>query len=389
MNYDFDKLVDRRDTNSLKWDADADRDIISMWIADMDFEVAKPITDALRKRIEHPIFGYTKVPDSYYESMINWFGRRHGLTIEKDWIQPIMGVVPAISCVIKAMTKPGDSVLILAPAYNGFFPTVSNNGCNAELSPLKPVDDTYEIDFEDFERRAAKPETKLFLLCNPHNPGGRVWRRDELEKLHEICLRHNVVVASDEIHCEIVMPGYKHIPFMTLSEEALDNCIMMGSPTKGFNFAGLHIANIVCKNPEWRAKINKAINENEVCDLNSFGILALQAAYNESEDWLDGMCQYVYNNYLALREFFAKEMPSLKVVRLEGTYLAWVDISSTGMTSVDLCEKMKNEGKVWMNDGVMYGDPEPYQHIRINIACPKSRMMEGLKRMAEVVKPLL
>ena len=360
-----------------------------MWVADMDFEVAKPITDALHKRIDHAIFGYTLAPDSYYQSIINWFSRRHGLTIEKEWIQPITGVVPAVSCVIKAMTKPGDSVLILAPAYNGFFPAVRNNKCNAEMSPLIPVDDTYEIDFEDFEARAAKPEVKLFLLCSPHNPGGRVWRRDELERLNEICLRHNVVVASDEIHCEIVMPGYKHIPFMTLSKEALDNCIMMASPTKGFNFAGLHIANIMCNNPEWRKKIDRAINDNEVCDLNAFGLVALQAAYDESEDWLDAMCRYVYNNYLTLKEFIAKELPELKVTRLEGTYLVWVDISKTGMSSVDLCEKMKNEGKVWMNDGKMYGDPEPCQHIRINIACPNSRMMEGLKRMAEVIKPLL
>ncbi len=389
MNYDFDKLTDRRFTNSVKWDDDIDSDIIPMWVADMDFEVAKPITDALHKRVDHAIFGYTKVPDSYYQAIIDWQRRRHGLTIEKDWIQSTLGVVPAVSCVIKAMTKPGDSVLILAPAYNGFFPAVRNNGCNAEMSPLKPVDDTFEIDFEDFERRAAKPEVKLFLLCSPHNPAGRVWRRDELEKLHEICLRHNVVVASDEIHSEIVMPGYKHIPFMSLSKEALDNCIMMSSPTKGFNFAGIQIAYIVCNNPEWRKKIDRAINDNEVCDLNSFGILALQAAYNESEDWLDAMCKYVHDNYLTLKQFFATEMPTLKVTRLEGTYLVWVDVSPTGMPSADLAKKIKEEGRVWMNDGEMYGDPEHCQHMRINIACPRSRMLEGLKRMASVVKPML
>jgi cystathionine beta-lyase len=388
MKHDFDKLIDRRGTACVKWDLAPDEDVIPMWVADMDFEVAPAIVEGLRKRIEHGIFGYNIVPDSYYESLASWFSRRHGFNIQRDWVQTVPGVVPAISCVIKALTRPGDSVLFLTPAYNCFFSSVRNNGCNAEMSPLKPVGDTFEIDFDDFERRAAKPETRIFLLCSPHNPSGRVWRRDELERLYEICLRHDVIVASDEIHCEIVMPGYEHIPFATLSQEALDNSITMLSPTKGFNFAGLQIANIVCNNPDWRAKIDRAINDNEVCDLNPFGIIALQAAYNDSEDWLDEMNEYVYGNYKALKDFFSREMPQLQVARLEGTYLPWVDVSSTHLTAEQLSERLTTEGHVWMNGGKMYGDPQPQQHLRINIACPRSRMMEGLERMARIVKSL-
>lgn len=390
MKYDFDKLTDRRGTNCVKWDevpscispSDA-TDLIPMWVADMDFEVAPCIINALRARVEHKIFGYNIVPDSYYESVANWFSRRHGLKIEKDWIQYIPGVVPAMSCVIKALCQPGESVLFLTPAYNCFFSSVRNNGCNAEMSPLKVVGDSFEIDWDDFEQRAAKPETSLFLFCNPHNPAGRVWKREELIRLHEICLKHNVIVASDEIHCEIVMPGYKYTPFASLSEEALNNCVMMCSPTKGFNFAGLQISNIICNNPERRQKIDRAINDNEVCDLNPFGIIALQAAYNEGEEWLDEMCQYVNENYLALKAFIEQELPQLKVCRLEGTYLVWVDVSATGMTAEEVSEKLIREAKVWMNGGKMYGDPLSQQHLRINIACPKSRMMEGLRRMAE------
>ncbi len=388
MEYDFNKLTNRRGTACVKWDECHDDDVIPMWVADMDFEVAPCIVKALQERVSHPIYGYNIVPESYYESVINWFRRRHGFKIEKDWIQYIPGVVPAISCIIKALTTPGDSILFLTPAYNCFFSSVRNNGCNAEMSPLKPVGDSFEIDFNDFEERAAKPETKIFLLCSPHNPVGRVWTREELKRLDEICRKHNVIVASDEIHCEILMPGYTHIPFATLSQEAMDNTITMCSPTKGFNFAGLQISNIICNNPQWRKKIDRAINDNEVCDLNPFGIIALQSAYNEGEKWLDDMCRYVHNNYLTLKEFFLKTMPELKVCKLEGTYLVWVDIRRLGITAEQLAERLLNEGRVWMNGGKMYGDPESCQHLRINIACPRERMNEGLRRMAEVVEKI-
>ncbi len=387
MKYNFDKLTDRHNTACIKWDECPKEDVIPMWVADMDFEVAPAIVDAMRKIVEHKIYGYSLVPDSYYEATINWFSRRHGMKVEKDWIQPIPGVVPALSCVIKALTKPGDSVVFMTPAYNCFFSSVRNNGCNAETSPLKPVGDSFEIDFEDLESRLTKPESKLLVFCNPHNPSGRVWTKEEMERVHELCLRHDVIVVSDEIHCDIIMPGYKYIPFATLPG-AIDNCITMCSPTKGFNIAGLRISNIFCNNPQWRKKIDRAINDNEVCDFNPFGVAGLQAAYNEGEEWLDEMCGYIYENYLWLKEFFAKEMPQLTVCRLEGTYLVWVDMKVLGMTAEELSEKMIAEGGVWMNGGKMYGDPNGQQHLRINIACPKARMIEGLERMAKIVKSL-
>ncbi len=372
----------------MKWDECPGGDVIPMWVADMDFEAAPCIIDALRRRVEHKIFGYNIVPQGYYDATANWFRRRHGFQIEKEWIMPVPGVVAALSCVIKALTQPGDSVLFLTPAYNCFFSSVRNNKCNAELSPLKAVGDSFAVDFDDFEARAAKEETKLFILCNPHNPTGRVWTKEELQQMRDICRRHNVTVASDEIHCEIIMPGYRYIPYAAVSGDSGQN-ITMSSPTKGFNIAGLKISNIVCDNPEWRKKIDRAVNDNEVCDLNPFGIEALQAAYDGGEEWLDEMCLYIYNNYIMLKDFFRREMPRLTVCRLEGTYLVWVDVSSLGTTAEELSERLLKEGHVWMNGGKMYGDPLPQQHLRINIACPKDRMMEGLRRMAAVVGKMM
>ncbi len=387
MKHNFDKLTDRHSTACVKWDGCTDKDVIPMWIADMDFEVAPAITEALRRRVDHGIFGYNIVPDSYYEAIIRWMEHRHNFHIEREWIQTVPSVVAAASCVIKALTSPGDSVLLMAPAYNCFFPAIRNNKCNAELSPLRVVNGRFVIDFDDFERRAARQEVKIYLQCNPHNPSGRVWTPDELARLSDICRRHNVIVVSDEIHCEIVMPDHRYTPFALVSGTPGEN-ITLHSPTKGFNIAGLQIANIICDNPEWRQKIDRAINDNELCDLNPFGILALQAAYNESEDWLDEMCLYVYENYLQLRDFITEEMPRVKVNHLEGTYLVWVDVSALPLTAEELSERLVNEGKVWMNPGKMYADPDNEQHLRINIACPRERMMEALRRMARVVNNL-
>ncbi len=386
--YDFDTPPPRRGTASMKWDTCGDDDILPLWVADMDFTAAPCIVAALRQRVAHGVFGYTLVPASYYDATIRWFAHRHAFAIDKEWIQPVPGVVPALSCVIKALTRRGDSVLFMAPAYNCFFSSVRNNGCKAELSPLRPVGDTYEIDFDDFERRAAREEVRLFVLCNPHNPVGRVWTAEELRRISEICRRHDVIVVSDEIHGEIVMPQHKYIPYPTVSATQGENITLL-SPTKGFNLAGLQIANIICDNPSWRKKIDRAINDNEVCDLNSFGIVALQAAYNEGEEWLNAVNAYIYRNYLLLRSFLAAEVPSLRVCRLEGTYLAWVDVSALSMTAEALCDRLLHEGRVWVNGGKMYGDPCPQQHIRLNLACPQARLMDALHRIAGVVTNII
>lgn len=385
MKYDFDEIVNRRGTNSVKWDEAKEEGVIPMWVADMDFKAAPCILEALKKRVEHGVFGYTIVPDSYYESIISWFERRHQWHIERDWIIYTSGVVPAISAIIKALTEPGDKVLVQTPVYNCFFSSIRNNGCTIAENALVRKDNSYEIDFDDFERQAADEKTKVFLLCNPHNPAGRVWTREELSRMNDICLRHGVKVIADEIHCELVMPGHEFTPFAAVSNACQDNCITTNSPTKSFNIAGLQIANIITNNAEDRQKIDRAININEVCDVNPFGVIALQAAYNEGEDWIDQLNVYLWENYQALKTFFKDNLPQLEVIDLEGTYLVWVNVRATGMIGNELTDKLLKEGKVFVNRGTMYGKTTGADYIRINIAMPRSLMLEGLKRMKDVI----
>ena len=381
MKYNFDTPVRRRGTACVKWDENEEDGIIPMWVADMDFQTAPAIVEALRRRVEHGVFGYNIVPDSYYEAVQSWFRRRHGWEIERDWIQYTTGVVPALSVIVKAFTEPGDRVILQTPVYNCFFSSVRNNGCEVAGSPLRSFSSPlrYEMDFDDLEAKASDPRAKLLILCNPHNPVGRVWTREELQRVADICRRHGVIVASDEIHNELTFRGQRYVPFGTVD---MENAIVCTSPSKSFNTAGLQISNIVCAHPEWREKIDRAININEVCDVNPFGIVALQAAYNESEEWLDQLCEYIWQNYQALCEFFGKELPQLPVTQLEGTYLVWVDIRATGLSSDALTDRLLKEGKVQVNSSTMYG-AEGF--IRLNIACPRSQMMEGLERIRKVI----
>lgn len=385
MKYNFDEIVDRRHTNSVKWDEAKEEGVIPMWVADMDFKAAPCIIHALKERIDHGVFGYTMVPDSYYESILSWFERRHNWSIRRDWIIYTSGVVPAISAIIKALTRPGDKVLIQTPVYNCFFSSIRNNGCTAAENRLVRKGNSYEIDFDDFEKQAADEQTKVFLLCNPHNPAGRVWKKEELSRMNDICLKHGVKVIADEIHCELIMPGHKFTPFAGVSQACQDNCITTNAPTKAFNLAGLQIANIISSNAEVRQKIDRAININEVCDVNPFGVIALQAAYNEGEEWLTALNDYLWENYRSLKTFISEHLPQLEVLDLEGTYLVWVNIKSTGMTGKELTKKLLNEGKVFVNHGAMYGDTAGTDYIRINIAMPRSLMLEGLLRIKKVI----
>ena len=390
-NYNFDELVDRKDTNSYKWDEHNDSDIIPLWVADMDFKAAPCIINALHQRLDHGVFGYTFVPESYYEAIIRWFSQRHGWEIQRPWMLYTTGVVPAISAIIKALTSPGDAVLVQTPVYNCFFSSIRNNQCLVAESPLKRVDTsdgfTYEVDWDDFEKQCADPRVKLFLLCNPHNPAGRVWTRDELQRMNDICLTHGVRVVADEIHCELIMPGYHYTPFASISQACLDNSITCGSASKSFNIAGLQMAHIVSNDPKTRRLIDRAINIHEVCDVNNFAPIAQQTAYNEGGEWIEQLCDYLNNNKVALCQFFAQKLPQLKVARLEGTYLVWVDIRATGLTSDELTKQLLEEGKVQVNSGTMYGAKTGEGYIRINIACPRSRLMEGLQRIKQVLRP--
>ena len=387
MKFDFDKEIERHHTNSVKWDRLNMEDVIPLWVADMDFQTAPCIIDALRKRVEHGVFGYTQVPDSYYEATINWFKRRHNWEIKASDILYTTGVVPAVSAIIKALAQPGDKVIIQTPVYNCFFSSIRNNGCEASENSLIYKDNTFFIDFEDLERRAADPKAKLLLLCNPHNPSGRVWNYEELTKIYEICKKHNVIVVSDEIHNELVYPPHVYIPFGSLSEEIMERSVICTSASKSFNIAGLQIANIMCRDKDMRDKIDRAININEICDVNPFGVVGTIAAYNEGEEWLLALIDYLKGNYEFLKDYFHKELPEFPVVKLEGTYLVWVDCRKLGINSQELVEKLIREGGVWLNPGAMYGsDGEGF--LRINIACPRARLEEGLRRIKKFFSKL-
>lgn len=436
--YNFDELIDRRGTGCVKWDEEyhaspfynstvsqiknaetTPGDIIPMWVADMDFAVSPAIQEAIRRRAQHPVFGYTHVGTAYYDAIISWFRRRHQWEIKREEIIYTTGVVPAMSAAIKALTMPGEKVLILSPDYNCFFSSIRNNGCevleSALISHPSPLTSHpspltshhsphtphhFEIDWDDFEAKCADVKTTVFLLCNPHNPTGRVWKPEELQRMNDICMRHGVKVVSDEIHCDLMMPGHRFQPFAAVNEECRSNSVILNSPSKSFNIAGLMTANIICADPTMRRRIERAININEVCDLNPFGPVALIAAYNESEEWIDALCEYIWGNYLALRQFFNEQLPQCIVTELEGTYLPWIDVSAmlpmhievpgsqdaTIISNVQqLCDYIMGQTNVWVNPGTMYGTQTGKGFIRINIACPREQMMQALRRVAKLI----
>ena len=398
MKYNFDERINRRGSGCVKWDEEAPRpsdgwplsgeepsDIIPLWVADMDFKAAPAIQEAIRKRAQHGVFGYTHVGDNYYEAIINWFRRRHQWEIHREEILYTTGVVPAMSVAIKALTKPQDKVLILSPDYNCFFSSIRNNDCEVLECVLRfTPNNTFEIDWTDFEACCADERTTVFLLCNPHNPTGRVWTKEELERMNTLCMKYGVKVVSDEIHCELVMPGHRFQPFAAVSEACRQNCVILNSPSKSFNIAGLQTSNIICARADWRRRLDRAININEVCDVNPFGPVALQAAYNESEDWIDALNEYIWGNYQVLCGFVAKALPQWHVCNLEGTYLPWVNITATGLSSQAYADMILEKAHVWVNPGTMYGPQSGDGYIRLNIACPRSLLEEALQRIAKI-----
>ena len=392
-DFDFTSEGIPRGTNSVKWDS-CEEGVIPMWVAEMDFPTAPCIVRALHERIDKAFFGYTLIPDSYYRSVCSWFSRRHGWDMERDWIMPVQGIVPATSIAIKSLTEAGDKVILCTPAYNCFFHNITNQGCAIAESPLlwDAEKRLYRMNFDEIERLCADPSAKSFLLCNPHNPSGRCWTREELIRLGEICLTHGVTVISDEIHCEICAPGRSYTPFASISPEFAQHSISFVSPTKGFTIPGLQIANIVCANGGFRERMDRVINIWEHCDVNQLGIVALEAAYtDEGAAWLDRMNEVVHNNFLMLRGLFEERFPLVRVPELEATYLLWVDFADAFAASGTLRSLAGQEGRtvaghllekqgVRINDGAIYGGPSG---CRINLACPETTMKEGLRRIAE------
>lgn len=385
--FDFDRIINRHQTGSVKWDSPQDESVLPMWVADMDFRAAEPIIDALKRRVEHGVFGYASVPDAYFQAVLDWFERRHQFAMQREWILYTSGVVPALSAILKGVAEPGDGVIVQTPAYNCFFSSVCNMQCQLVENPLINRDGFYEMDFEHLEQVAAQPHVTAMILCNPHNPVGRAWSEQELRCVGEICFKHSVTVISDEIHCDLMFPGQTHQPFAALGEEFLSNSVTTHSPSKSFNIAGLQIANIVAADETLRAKIERALNIHEVCDVNPFGVTALIAAYNDSEAWLDALTGYLHQNYLVVSDFIATHLPQLKLTQQQATYLAWIDCRSLTMNSAQLTDMLRREGKLMLNAGIVYGGAgEGY--LRLNMACPREQLIDGLNRLRVVISKL-
>ena len=384
--YNFDVCPDRQGTESVKWDLYPGT--LPMWVADMDFRVAPEIQEALQKRLDHGVFGYELIPDKYFEVMGRWFAQRHGWEgIARENIVPTTGVIAAYSAAIKAMTVPGDKVLVMTPCYNAFFPAIRNNKCGQLESPLKFDGKHFIVDWDDFEAKVK--QARVFLLCNPHNPVGRVWTREELLLMAEICRRNNVFVVSDEIHCELTYPGHDYTPWATLPEQYVKNSVSCISPTKAFNIAGIQIANIFAADANILKKMDRAINDNECCDVNVFGVTALQAAYDKGGPWLDALRNYLYHNARTVCCFLEDEIPGVVCPPLEGTYLMWLDCRCAlkpGEPLEGFSERLANHLRekhgLVLSTGTIYGAAgEGFE--RLNIACPRTRLLDGLDRLKQ------
>ncbi|MDQ0889798.1 cystathionine beta-lyase [Paenibacillus sp. V4I9] len=387
MKYDFDVPVDRGQTSTLKWGMLDKRfgsqDLIPMWVADMEFKVPEPVITALQKRAEHGVFGYTTLPESLYKAVIGWMDRRHGWSVQKEWICHSPGVLPALSLIVQAFTNPGDKIVVQPPVYPPFYKVVKENDREVVLNPLRLDNNRYVMDFDDLCSKIDS-SVKMLILCSPHNPIGRVWRSEELKKLGEICLKHNIIVVSDEIHCDLVFKGYKHHPFASISEELSQISITCVSPSKTFNLAGLQSAFVIVPNLALREKLNHIYFRMHLSAINAFAATASEYAYNYGEEWLEQCLDYIYGNLAFIRQFLADKLPQIKLTEQEGTYLAWLDCQSLGMSNEELKRFMVAEAKVAINNGFEFGQGgEGY--IRVNTAEPRSLLEEGLLRIRKAV----
>lgn len=382
----FDEIAHRRGTGSMKWD-DAPQSDYPLWVADMDFQTAPCIREALAQRLEHGVFGYAMPTDAYYHSVMRWHRERHGVDYEREWMVVVPGVVPAISAILRAMTLPGEGVLTLSPVYNCFYSSIRNLGCRAEECELQVRDGRYVIDFDDLERRASKADVTVMLLCSPHNPTGRVWTRAELERVADICLRHGVFLVSDEIHCELTMPGHDFLPLYALGDAVQRRSCVCTSASKAFNIAGLQNAQIVCADAEIRARIDRAVNVHEVCDVNPFGLVATEAAYAQGGEWLDALRLYLWGNYQALASALAACSPLLTVMPIEATYLMWVDVRATGLSDEEFCQRLLDQQSVRLAPGSHYGRGGQ-GFVRINMATSRQRLLEAAHRIGMFVESL-
>ncbi len=388
-HFDFDRVIDRRHTGSLKYDAapggGETEGVLPFWIADMDFRSPEPVIEAMQKRVAHGIFGYTGVGPDYYDAVAGWFARRFGWETQREWLVSVPGVVFAISMAVRAFTQPGDPVLVQPPVYGHFFSPVLDNGRRIVESELRYRDGRYDIDFEDFEQKLTESGAKLFILCSPHNPVGRVWTKEELRRLGAICKAHGVTVLSDEIHCDFAFPGHPHTVFLQACPEMAEQTVVCTAPSKSFNLAGLNTSNIWIPSEELRSRFLKEVGATGVTFFNSLGPVACMAAYNEGEAWLDACCAYMRENLAALRSFLAERLPQVRLVEPEGTYFAWLDCSGLGLSPEELEDLLVNRARIRFGAGEGYGScGKDFQ--RVVLACPRTTLTEALERWAQAVE---
>ncbi|MEM5558905.1 MalY/PatB family protein [Aliarcobacter cryaerophilus] len=386
MKYNFDKVINRKDTDCYKWDTTKDG-VIPMWVADMDFEVPKLIVDSIIKRANHAVFGYTMVPNEYFEAEINWWKKRFNYEIKKDHIIPTTGVIPSLSAIIQTFCQKDDKILIQSPVYHYFNIVIQNNDCKAITNNLIYKNAKYEIDFVDFEEKLKNDRPKLFILSNPQNPIGKVFSKDELQKLGELCLKYDVLVISDEIHRDLVFKDYIFTPFASINKEFEQNSITCTSASKTFNIAGLKASNIVAANKDLRVKLDKTLSKNEMKGVNIFGIYSLISAYEECEDWLFELLIYLEKNKNFLEDFIIKNIPNLKVVKAEATYLLWIDIRSLNMDSKAFTKKLEDLGKVRVISGATFGENGD-NFIRVNIATSRTILKKALEGIKDTILSL-
>ncbi|MEE9379156.1 MAG: MalY/PatB family protein [Candidatus Lokiarchaeia archaeon] len=392
MKYDFDRVIDRTKTNSIKWNKyflkerfESD-DVLPLWVADMDFQCPQPVIEALKKRTAEEIYGYSwhKIP-AYLDAVTNWMKRRHNWEVNKDWIVFSPGIVPAIYMLIQTFVNIGEKVIIQSPVYNPFFTAIENNGRQVLINQLLYENKKYSIDFEDFEEKAKDPLTKMFILCSPHNPIGRVWTEKELRRIGDICLDNEILIVSDEIHHDLILSGYKHTLFSTISKEFEQNTFVCTAPSKTFNIAGLQTSNLIIPDIRKReAFTNTIVNINGVMSPNVFGIVALIAGYDEGEEWLDQVLKYIEANFKFLKEFVSENLPDVDFIEPEGTFLAWLDFRKLGMNNEELREVMLKKAKVALDDGKIFG-PGGEGFQRINIACPRSLLKQCMIRIVDAL----
>lgn len=389
MKYDFNQVINRFNTNSVKWDNTeklfGDKDILPMWIADMDFAAPKPVVDAIVKRAEHGVYGYTTRSLDYFQAFIDWVERRHNWSIEKRWIRCTPGIMPALSIAIQAFTNENDKIIIQTPVYTPFTEVIQKNDREIVLNPLILENGRYEMDFKKLEEVAQDTDVKMIILCNPHNPAGRVWSKEELTRLGQICMENNVLVVSDEAHFDLVYKGYTHTPFASISKEFADQSITCTAPSKTFNLAGVQMANIIIPNKELRDPFTKIIDKLYLGLSNTFGVTASEYAYKYGEEWFGQFLDHLESNLAFLTEFLETNLKEIKVIPPEGTYLAWLDCRELGMDWEELEKFFREKAKVAFDEGYTFGlGGEGF--TRVNMACPRSVLEEGLRRVEKAVK---